>query len=621
MSDKHEAAEVSLRLVVDDNAKEATENVRKGLAGLWDSAKGHMKKVDTSVGGNLKAIGALAMGTEAALVDAAEEGLAGIARLAIKSAHSFYESEEQVRALAGTLTLIDQKGHSFERLHEEADGLKDALEGLAMEAGTTDDAMVAVFNDVIERGGKSIDAAKKLTEEMAYAGRAIPGGAESLSEGFQMLEGGMLRARNPLVQIIAATHTLKGSAKQVAKEMQAMSIDKQMEIAEKAIGKMSAKMKDAPMTLGQMANTMKVGVGNMFETAGRPIVEAMEGPMAKIRTMFLDSSSALNKGAQRFGELMAKGIGLVEPVLDAVERAVKANWGEISSTISDVYGGIKDVFDYLYKNRRAIAETFVDAATFLIKAGKVMSEAVRTAGGLIAKYLKMLAASGFLGGDVKGAVRDHALEGESEKVRDKVLGTGTFAQMQGMHNSNGGELRDNFIKEMTDSGATRAEASEQFDRAFARAEEDHASTMKQVAAYREAATYADADSFVKAWKIADKANDAGSQEYVANFLAQNRELVKQIGEKGPEILGEGYQHLIDRLDSMHSTLGDDLKKARKLDLGTGDKHVNNFYGGIQVKQDFRDQDPDRVAEVFVRDLERAGTNRLQSRMAGGLGSF
>lgn len=617
---KHEGAEVSLRLVVDSNAKEETEKVRKGLLGLWDSAKKGMKHVDVGMASNAKAIGGLLLSTEALVAGAALGGIAAVGGLAAASAHAFMESEEQVRGLAGTLTMIDQNGNAFQDLYEYAEDLKDGLEDVAMQAGVTDDAMVEVFDNIIERGGKSVDAAMKLTEQMAYAGRAIKGGPEALSQGFEMLQMGMVRAKNPIVQLISSTQTLKGSAKSVAKEMQKLSIDKQMELAEAAIAKMGDKMKSAPMTIAQMRTAMGVGIGNLFEEAGKPIVNALTPIVAKVQSLFMGSRGGLLQAAEKFGGLMAQGLSLVVPVMEAVEQAVRQNWGEISAAINEVYGSAKGVFDYLYKNRKAIAQTFVDVATVLIKAGAYIMKAVSFVADKIGGYLKWQTKVGMFGEGAKGLLVDQTRESSTESLRGKVL---EGSRATGMDDGYKKELHDKFIAEMVDAGAKVSDAEDMFASAYKRASDDHMATFTKISKYREAAIYADSGSFANAWKIATEANDEGAKEYVANFLAQNHELVKQIGEKGPEILGDGFATLIEKLEGMHSTIADELKKGSRPKLGVDSKiSLNqNFSGPITVKQDFRDQDPDRVAEVFKKDMGRYGTNRLQSKFAGPLGQF
>jgi len=58
-----------------------------------------------------------------------------------------------------------------------------------------------------------------------------------------------------------------------------------------------------------------------------------------------------------------------------------------------------------------------------------------------------------------------------------------------------------------------------------------------------------------------------------------------------------------------------LAKAAKEAESTGKKATPMQFNGaiFNIKQDFRDQDPDRVAVVFQRDIQRAAENRLMAR--------
>ena len=42
--------------------------------------------------------------------------------------------------------------------------------------------------------------------------------------------------------------------------------------------------------------------------------------------------------------------------------------------------------------------------------------------------------------------------------------------------------------------------------------------------------------------------------------------------------------------------------------------VQNFYGGVHVKQDFKDQDPDRILLTFKKGLAGAANSRTSSKL-------
>lgn len=612
---KNTAAEVGVKLVLDSNAKSEAQHIKDGLVGVDKASDAAQKGWKSKIGGGLRAMGGFAASAASLAASAAIAVGASVVGLGIKSAHAFEESEEQVRALAGTLTMIDQKGNAFEDLREYAADIKDELEELAMQAGVTDDAMVAMFTDIVERGGKSVEAAKDLTEQVAYAGRAIPGGAESLAAGFEAIQMGMIKAKNPLVQLIATTGTLKGSAKSVAKEMSKLSIDEQMELAEKAVGKMAEKMKKAPMTIAQMGTSMKVAVGNVFETAGEPIVHALEPVFEKVKGLLMDNSGGLLDGAKRFGDFIARPVGLAVPIIEGLVKAVENSWSDIAKTFNAVYGPFDDMIHYLYENKEAFATTIGETARALIEAAGALIRAGAWLRDNVLGALTALLKSGAFGKDAQNYVVDEQQKRQTADLRKQVTTKGSIDDAD--YNTRRGQ----FIE--ASKGTDReASAGADFDKAYRRVMDDHLATMKSVEGARDAALMDDAKKYAQMFDLATKANDVAAQQYVAKFLEGNVSLQNALAKEGPAIFKDGMGALLDALKNMgDGEIAAALKAKTKPDLGIAAKGniVQNFNGSISIKQDFRDQDPDRVATVLKSELGRQGTNRLQSRFASPFG--
>jgi hypothetical protein len=608
------AAEVGVKLVLDSNAKEAAQEFKEhGLNKIDEAAEKTTKGWKSRMAGAAMGVGRFAVGAASMAASAAAAVGAATIGLAVKSAHAFEESEEAVRALAGTFTMIDSKGNPWEKLTEYADDVKNELEEIGIQAGVTDDELVAVFNDIVERGGKSVEAAQELTEQMAYAGRAIPGGAQSLAAGFEQIQMGMVRAKNPIVALISATGTLKGSAKSVAKEMQKMSIDEQMALAEKAIGKMSAKMKDAPMTLSQMGTSMSVAIGNLFEGAGQPIVRALEPVFGKIRDLVAgdDGFSKLESVAIAFGNNIARAVELVNPVIDSVQNAITESWDDIQKAFDAMYGPGKEFFEYIYENKEAFAKTIGDILKMIIKVASFMVRAIAAVRDTISGVLKAIGKSGIVGGDVQKFIGQEEQSAQTKDMRKAILEKG------GLSDEDFEKRRKSFVQSGIDSGQNGAEAQQQFDAAYRRAMDDHLAVMKQVEGARDAAITDDAKKFAGAFDVAAQAHDVAAMQYVAQFLDGNASLQNALIKAGPEVM-KNFGDLADVLGKLgNKDVAQAIKKGWRPNLGINPKAnlVQNFNGPINIKQDFRDEDPDRVALVFRQDMARYGTNRLQSRVA------
>ncbi len=618
------AAEVKVRLVVDSNARAVAADVAKHLGGVESKANKARKGIDASLKGNLASLKTLALaGTGLATAAAVAAGGAFIG-LAVKSYHAWGEAASQIKEIAGSLAVVDRNANSFQSLFEYGDQIKESMEEIGIKSGQSSDATVHAFNNIIEHGGKTVEQTTELVEEMAMAGKVVPGGLQSIASGYEQIQLGMVRARNPLVQLISSTGTLKGSAKEVAKQMLKMTPEKQMELAEQALGKMSKKMKDLPLSIGGMKAGMEIVYSNLFENAGKPITNALKPAFKLVHGWITENQEAIYAAGESFGEWISKGLGLVTPVLEELGAAVRDNWNEIRSAFEAIYGPGQELFEYIYEHRGEFAKTMGDVARVMIKAATFIVNAmakVRDAIAFVAKHVGGTVLNAASMGEWGKLQREQSVTDATKDVRGTVMGAyGGFGQASETMKM---EARAKFLETVGASTAEeQAKAIQDFDSVWKRAWEDHDTTMRQVRGLEQAARMADTSSFVKAWKTAQEAQDTGAMAYVSHFLDSSKELQKVLGEEGPKLLGDGFKKLMDTLkETGDKTVIAGIKEAAKPKLGISSKtSINqNFNGPITVKQDFRDQDPDRVALVFREDLAKVGSSRLQSRFASPFG--
>lgn len=615
MTVKADAAEVLVKLVVDSNAEQKTEELAHGLdrvekrhkqwvRGLFDARENWDQ---------IKRGAAVAMSVATTAAVAAGAAVVG---LATASTHAWLESEAQIRALAGTMALLDTSGVVFKDLIEVASGFKDELDVIAMTAGTTGDAMMVAYTNVLERGGKTVDQAKELVETMSQAGRAVPGGAEVISEAFEQIEMGIVRAKNPIVGMIAATHLLKGNAKQVAAQMMKMDPGEQMKLAEKAVTAMGEKMKDVPLTIGEMTTSMQVFIGNLGETAGKPIVESLTPVVGIIKDMFFDNEKAFSGMAKSFGEGISKVVDVAGPVLMEVFKVIKENSDDIKSAFEALYGPGKELFTYIYENRTAFAGTIGSILKDIIKVTSALikaAAAVRDAVGFVLKAVAKIAVPGF--GQFAAEEEQAA---QLKTMRTAV--TGISGKGETISDKDFKFMRDQFIKTTEEAGGDVATAGSQFDKSYRRAMEDHQAMLTQTAKdITEASASLNAPQMAAAFDRAAKAQDEGAKDYIAKFLAGNEMMQKMLIEDGPKIFQTGIEGFYASLERMGR--GDVAKKLqtgmsetakKQLTIGKGPSNTQIFTGNIQVNQDFKDENPERVAVVFRNDLAKHGLSRVQA---------
>jgi hypothetical protein len=610
-----DAAEVKVKLIIDSNADKATGDVKKGLESVEHAAGGAGRKIDVSLKGNLaslKTVAGAALGGLAALAVAAGTALVGAGAGAI---HEYMEASKQVKILAGTFTLLSTGPATFKEIKAYAADVKDDLTEMAIAIGTTDEALVQTFDDIISRGGKSIDQAMKLTSAMAMAGRAVPGGAEALGEAFRNIEMGIIRAKNPIVGMIAATHTLQGNAKQVAAKMQQMTPEKQMALAEQAIAKMGERMKSAPMTFGEAMTSMKTGVSKVLEDAGRPIVSAMQPAVILVRNMFEENRGMLDEIGKGFGEAIGQVVSVAGPVLRELFTVMRENTGEFKKTFDALYGPAKELFTYIYEHKESFAKTMGDilrmiltVANGLIRAIAFVRDAVVSIVGSIASVVPGL-------GDF---IHEEKQEGTRKKMVSAIQGT-TRVGAPSEQGVDYGALKKEFLEGSKDVNRDMA----LFDASWKRATDDHNALLASLAGAREASMNDDAAKYAAMFDTAAKAHDVGAQRYVLQFLEGNISMQNALIKAGPEIFQTGVEGFYEALSQagnadMAKSIREGMTKGRLGELGKPEIH-QTFTGAISIKQDFRDADPDRIVTMFRDDLASKAASRIGARGVGPFG--
>jgi hypothetical protein len=530
--------------------------------------------------------------------------------------------EEQIKSLTGVLAMSDDVGESFEETRTAAAGMKDELEAMSITAGVSSNEVISGFEQMAERGDHTREELKGLTEEMIYAGRAVPGGFSAITQGMQAMELGMVRATNPVVTMIKQTGLMDGNAKQIARTLTKMAADghlaKVMELGEKAVGKMAERMKSTEPTLEMVETSLKGMREQVFEHAGKPIVEALVPALGKLGTYLEDNQAKIERYAEivgeGFGEAVTEGAKLFEEGFEFIEThsdEIKSALHEAGDVIRTSFGYAKDVALFIYDHREALAIAF-GAKTALGVAGSALGAAK---GGVGAVVGGVSAVKGALTGETaelignigKATVAANLgqASGASTAIGNAAASLGTvgaaavtlgagLAALGGV--AAAGYEAFGLYNDLQERGAEDTRAMAQA------AKEVTIGYGEQEAATQEANDWllqlADAgkDAQVALLETAMSASSAA-----AELAAVGKMKVK--GQPGYDIAAEAMM-----LGPMITPVMKDISKLK-------DKAVNlNMNGGqtFNMKQDFRDQDPDRMAVIFRRDISRQATNRLSA---------
>jgi hypothetical protein len=554
--------------------KDASEKAEEGLKGFAsDFARGFQERIGSKI---------VDFATEKV-----HEAVEAIKEMPEAAVEAWAESEAQVRSLAGVLTMIDKNANSYEGLKDYAGDIKDGLEEIAMAAGTTDDALVQVFDDVISRGGKSVDQAVELTAAMAQAGKAIPGGATALSSAFEQMQMGVIRAKNPIVGLISASGLLRGNAKSVASEMMKMTPEKQMELAEKAIGRMAEKMEKVPLTFEQAKTSMDVFKGNFMEGMGKPLYEALGVGMNAIKDKFLEADGTATElgqhlldGGEALGESLSKSLGhAIQFTTGAIDAFDKSS-AEVVALWEQAFGRGDDSFENWESAGRAIGDGIMDAIKFMLKGVDFMMDSLAA----VSKDVAQSRADAVL-----AKVRSTG-GGDTEKLQAEYY---KYEALAGHQLGAGSQTSQNFVNAL----GTRAD------------------TTMSVGDAQQAAMSGNTKKALQIFNEASRLHDEAAMQNIAKYITTTKQMADAIAKQGPEILDKGFGEFIKALSSTDPKKAQQIAKSAAPNLGVeGKQPVVNFNGNtFNIKQDFKDQEPDRVAVLFRQDIAQHAARRVQAR--------
>lgn len=607
--------EVRVRLVLDSNAQDLTEQIAASLKGIETHAKHQGGEIGKALGeGAHKGVEASEFFKGEIWLEAfhkfAEYGKEAI----MAPFEAFAESEHAVRSMTNQLMLLSSSNAGFEQTHALASQLKEDFQDVAMASGESEEAILSAFNSVISRGEMGVEAAEKLTESMAYAGRAVPGGVEGLGQAFSAIEMGMIRPRNAIVQMIAATHGLKGNAKAVAKEMQKMTPEKQMEVANKAVEKMGEKMKQQPMTIDQMSKSMATFKTKLLEGAGEGIFEKFTAMKAKGRGRFFEDDGkmtelgeSLVKYSKKAGEVLGKAFDL------GAEFVV--GFGEGLSMFSEefkiIWGEVFGKGDSSFETWKSIMHTVGGSFGVVVKSFGAGIGAIIV---LLEKTVKWMTITlGRTIEDIGDGLGNETLKKAGKSTRDAGFSSerkGITADYVNVDKGiNGREFMERYMATTMGTEAEREEGMAQLEAAGV----EYNKRRNKIAEAEIETNRHNASGFVDVFNSADEMHDEAVNRHIAFFVAGNKEMQDALMKEGPEIFGKGIDAFIDALkEAGGADFAAKFKSIKSLDK-TGINVNNNFSGGITVKQDFKDQDPDRVAIQFVKKMGDLGTSMLQAR--------
>lgn len=624
-------AEVGIKLVIDDQSAATLKDVQEGLkktedhavaagkaaqkggrdgASAWHGVKEAIAGVQETiqaippqVAGVLMAIGAL---VEAArlLKEYFTSGYEIMKSMGEEAIHAASEMQKQEKAMGGSLMMIDRQHHSFKQLVDLSHEIREQFEMTALQTGRNAGDLTKVFDTIIQGGQLGSEAAEKLTKDMATVGKVTRGGMEGLSSAFAQIEHGMASQRNPIVQLISQMGVLKGSAADVAKQMHKMSQAQKNAVAEKAISEMAAKMTSGgggpPAGLESLSKTFDGLREAFFESMGKPMLDKLLPPLNLVKKFLIDHLETIKEVGEKIGDAFGEGIEIITGMFKSVSDVVRANWGEIATFAHNAAAPFKAAWEFVVDHKDSIAAAFETMAKLIMGAFKYAN--------VIWSALidKTMFAIDLIKGKGFAEAHDHVASRHADTEQGKLLG----AANEIGHSAEFEEALKNYKEKM-------GEAATALSPFIKHMEELHAASESMATAIDNTAKDQNpGEAFAAMFaKLSDSHND-GAMEYASKFAANNLS-IQQALVSGAGVMGTGFDTFIKMLNEKGGESGKKLAEVLQNKggpvAGVKAQVDNHFSGGIHIKQDFRDQDPDRIALVFRRDLSKHLNAQTQGR--------
>jgi hypothetical protein len=623
-----ENAEVRVKLVVDDTSAETMNRLKEGMNELAGEAKkaaedvrrmseeaknvGHgsdeAKKSTEGLAGEVfkgnayfelmkVSVGLVAEGVKQA-VDFTE-------KLTSASLDAAEAAEKQEKEMAGFLFLMDRGQHSMGELRDYTGEMREEFEKFGITSGVAVKDLTSGFEKLVEHGTMGSEKAKELTEQMAVLGRVVPGGMDALTQGMSQLEMGMARPRNAIVQLISVTQTLHGNAKAVAEQMKHMSPEAQMALAEKAINKQAEALKTmgaAVPDLGQLRASFGDIKEGFLESMGQPMMEALIPNLVKLRDFLAQHMEQIKAFGEKVGNAAANAIEYVSSAIQGIYSGLSQNWESFRDTFNTIFQDWEGAWN---DSKTTTADIKKDFETIGIALKEAFLDVMRYAKAVVEIAMK---ANDVIHGRSAGATEEK-IAGEGLNAEARSVGKGQKGVNDFEHSI------DQYRAKAMDAGDVDPAAVEAYilkmrelhDAFQQGAEDDKAAVVSQN------------------W---DKLNEALNYNVEHHQDAMNDFILSQLNTSDAAVgaIKSGELHIAGGMDEFMKMINEKAPElaAKLRDAGNVVKNqggikpqagVNIGVANFHIKQDFRDQDPDRIALVFKKDIGQAAVSRTASRVA------
>lgn len=551
----------------------------------------------------------------------------------------------------------------------------DRLSDVARQAGVARGELVAAFVETGKNTTRTNDQLVNLISQVAGAAKALPAPVKDIVAGFSEIEKNTISASNPLINMVKQANLFRGHNEQIALKLQSMGRQGMLNVMNKALKEMQERAKKMPMSLKEMSDQMGDMRDDVMKIVGGPMVAALTPHFRRFQAYIAENRGKIEEYARALGSKVGVWVTKAAGLIKEGFAYITAHADDIKKALVEGFTYAKSVFSWMLEHKTALAAGFVaskvvgsgavggaiDAGKSVVAFGQALGAANASGIGPFAagsasaaKSLGALAAAGVgvaLAFDQfqrylkdTGGFLDPR-KGEAKKNLDAQIEE--FARFGNQYDKVGEQqataltnMSAAMIKNAAEAGintqqiAAQIEAEKAKHAALVQSAEGMVKARDMMAKYNQpnqtldpgaldqmASAQTDAArAFSESFMAAAKAGNQGALNAAVQIVAGSKSLQQSLLMSGLQV-GLSLEKLAEVIGDKVDDFGERLRRRAaedsKASAAKPPPTVMQFNGGqtFNIKQDFRDQDPDRVALVFRRDIERAAESRLQARTA------
>lgn len=663
------ATEVRTELLLDDLASATLEKIKGG----FNAVSGAVGSTAKSVFDFGKQVAAMAIGVNIG------SALGMVKDVATSSARAAIEGQEQMRQLTAAVSGLSARKGDLQGYQDAAKGVYEQLANIAREAKVSRAELVQTFQGAAANTIKTKDQLLSLVTGVTKASRALSQPINEVVQGFLEIEKNTISANNPIISMVKQANLMRGHSEQIALRMQMMGKGGMIKMADKALQIMQERAKAMPATFKDIGHQIDDIKGDVLRTVGGPMANALFPVFEGLQERISKNRGEIERFARTMGVQAGRWITEAVGMAEKGFKYLNDHADEIRTSVKEGFQFAKDVFKFIIDNRKALAigagaayaaptagAALGGMGSFAQTLAKINGtglpqlgiNASAAASGLAASaaslgaFTAALAAVGLATwqfgeymketGGYLNPIKGEMAKDMNAKIEAMESLAGSFRQWDDKTIKWWDEMRQKVVATAADLGQNSAEVGRRLDELYAQ----HRRIAESTKGFQDAASLlagmpediskltdqafvdASAKQFEAAKKFAEnfgaavKGNNTAALNASVAILQGNKVMQQALLQAGSDA-GLSLEKLAevvgDKLGDFSKQLMDKagVEKEAKATAEKGVVPLAVFNGGqtFNIKQDFRDADPDRIVTIFERDLVKSAESRLQARTA------